>query len=96
MERITRKKLEKLVENLNYITGSPLEYGYRDDEGKFHANAGHYCIGGAYGGYKLERVANEGGGITNPLYMGYVSARECYDLINAYKAGIYDAKTKRV
>lgn len=59
--RIKLRDLEQLVGIINKTTGSPTEYATRVD-GKFKSNVGHYCLDGAYGGWKLVRVANEWGG----------------------------------
>ena len=54
-------------------------------------NIGHYCLDGAYGGWKLVRTMNDGGGIDEITY-GFVSKRELYDLINAYIKGVESEK----
>ena len=87
MERITRKQLETAVDTLNEMTGSPLEpYTNRGD--KWVANVGNFHISGAYGGFCLHRMANEGGGVHDVFYCGHVPARELFGLIRAYRQGI--------
>src|SRR6185369_12657515 len=86
MQRITLKNLEALAATINRETGSPATY-CNNDGGKFKANVGHYHMDGAYGGYKLVRVVNEGGGIIC-ITSGYLPKREVYDLMHAFLAGI--------
>jgi len=57
----------------------------RAPDGRLIANAGTYYIGGAYGGYRLERMAESGGASDiSPR----LSKRELADWINAYIDGI--------
>jgi hypothetical protein len=87
-QRITLKFLQAQCERLNRLEGAPLE-AYSKDEatGKYSANIGNYHISQAYGGYSLHRITNAGGGVSNPLSIGHVSARELSGLISAYIAG---------
>jgi hypothetical protein len=88
-QRITLKFLNAQCERLNRLEGSPLE-SYSKDEttGKFTANIGNYHVSQAYGGYSLHRITNAGGGVSNPLSIGHVSARELSGLLSAYIAGM--------
>ena len=88
MTRTTQKDLEGLVNRLNRITGNNEQPYGKDANGRFKANIGSYLLDGAYGGWKLAQSDNEGGGQRNPIYMGYVSKRECYNMIHAYIQGI--------
>lgn len=81
--RITIKHLKALAHSLNEMTDSPTEYMTGNK-----CNVGHFCIGQQYGGYSLERIANTGGGVTHPLGHGTMSARELYDQMHAFMAGI--------
>ena len=92
MERITKKTLEKYCEMLNRSNGHALEAYSRDENGKLRGNIGTYYIGGAYGGYSLNQIANEGGGVHMPLNSGHVPARELYERMRAYFMGIERAK----
>lgn len=85
--RITDKHLQAKIDWLNKITGSPaLPYV----DGK--AQIGNYHISGAYGGYCLHRMCNEGGGVSLPLSTGHVTKRELAGLLNAFIAGINTVK----
>lgn len=88
--RITRAHLDAKAATLNSMTNSPAE-PYSTVDGKAVANKGNYHISGAYGGYNLHRMT-EGGGVTDVLSIGHVTARELTALISAYTAGLYDAK----
>lgn len=83
-ERITVKHLRPLVDRLNEVTGSPKEPYMRVD-GRYHANLGNYHLSGQYGGWSLERMATDGGGVNTIFHTG--TAREIYDKIHAYLAG---------
>ena len=83
--RITMKQLELLVERLNDLTNSPLEYTNKETK---KANIGHYHLSGAYGGWILYRTCTDGGGVEDILHCGYVPKKELYNLIHAYIRGI--------
>ena len=86
-ERITKATLERMVAHINGITGSP-EHAYtRTDEGGLQANIGCYTLSCAYGGYSLERIVNEHGGVTSISGLGHVPARELYNYIRAFVDG---------
>lgn len=92
MGRITIKTLRAVCANLNRMTGSPMEPYKRDADGKLTAQIGCYIIDCAYGGYQLARIMNECGGQTSPFGLGFGTARETYDKMRAYMAGLQDAK----
>lgn len=87
--RITRAHLDAKAATINSMTKSPSE-PYRTVDGKAVANKGNYHISGAYGGYSLHRMT-EGGGASDVLNIGHVSARELAGLMSAYTSGLYDA-----
>ena len=93
--RITIKTLRTVCATLNRMTGSPMEPYVRDAKGQLKAQIGCYIIDCAYSGYQLARIMNEGGGQTAPLGLGFGTARECYDKIRAYMAGLQDAELPR-
>lgn len=88
MNRITKKHLQAQVDRINKLTGSPLTRW--SDDGKM--NVGHFYISGAYGGYNLARIVNEGGGESCPLYTGHIPARELSGLMYAYLYGLMDGE----
>ena len=87
--RTTLARLEILVESLNRITKSPTET-YQTGTVPMMANLGNYHLDGAYGGWQLGRIVNEGGGAVNVLGCGYVPKSELDRLICAYRDGIED------
>ena len=88
MERITQAMLERKVAYLNELTGNPKEPYTRNESGQFKANRGNYHLSGAYGGWQLNQMCNEGGGCKDIFYVGYVPKRELFNLIAAYINGI--------
>ena len=65
-----------------------LEEPYTKTDGKYKANIGNYHLDGAYGGYKLAQMVNEGGGIRDILRCGYTTKKDLYQLMNAYLNGV--------
>ena len=91
MERITIRDLEGMVSRLNRLTGQ-IDAAYtRGDDGKLRANVGSYTLSGAYGGWELEQIVNEGGGVTCPIGPGHLPKRELYGKLHAFIAGIAQA-----
>lgn len=86
-QRITRKDLEGAVNLLNRITNNEVE-PYRKEGDKWVANVGNFHISGAYGGFALHQMGNEGGGVRDVFSTGHVTMRELYALIHAYRRGI--------
>jgi hypothetical protein len=89
-QRTTMARLEILVESLNRITKSPTETYQKGTVPLLKANKGNYHLDGAYGGWQLARIVNEGGGTDNVLGCGYVSKSELEKMICAYRDGIED------
>jgi len=87
MQRITEKDLEATVEYLNRLTDSPATPYTRLDD-KLKANIGNYHLSHAYGGVKLHRMVNEGGGVREPISTGYTTKRDLYNQIHAFIRGI--------
>lgn len=85
MERITIKHLEAIAHRLNKITGSPTTYRDADR----NILVGHFHISRDYGGFSLCRTDNSSGGVTQPMgYAGSVPARDLYEKMHAFMAGI--------
>lgn len=94
MQRITQKDLQGAVNLLNHVASTPTTQ-YRAEPvlagsgaTRLIANIGNYHLDGAYGGWALHQMANEGGGIRDIFNMGHMPARELYNLIHAYRKGI--------
>lgn len=88
--RITRRDLESLVARLNAITGHPAE-PYTLQDGTYRPNPGTFLLSGAYGGWALHRMANEGTGERDVLFSGHIPARELHAQMQAYACGLLDA-----
>jgi len=84
--------LNGAVRGLNRIAGFSEEEAdaplYTMDE-HLHSTAmvGRYTLTGAYGGWQLQQVINEGGGV-RAITQGYGTKREVYHLIHAYREGM--------
>jgi hypothetical protein len=83
--RITERDLNILLRRLNELTGSPTEY-FDKESGSI--NIGHFTLSGAYGGWSLQRVVSDGGGVDDIFQVGHVPKRQLYELIHAYIKGI--------
>lgn len=97
--KITKEKLKGMINQLNYVTGSPPEPYSKtwSDNGniKLKANVGCYYLAGGYGGYQIQRIANESGGCTCPLGEGYYPRAQLALVIRAYINGYTEAGRKR-
>jgi len=89
-KRITNADLEFVVRQINEALGQPTEPYTRDENGKFQSVAGVYTLGGAYGGVRLERIANSGGGVHTITH--YDTKRNTYNAMRSMLAGIYAAQ----
>jgi len=85
--RITLKELEGRVKFLNRFTGNPTKRFTKKD-GQYFSNAGHYLISQQYGGYELQQICNDGGGVDDVLGTGHIPKKELYYLINAFIEGM--------
>ena len=85
--KVTIADLERKITLLNEVTNNPEKpYIFKDD--RSIAQIGNYHLAGAYGGYELQQIMNEGGGVRDVLYSGYTTKRDLYYLICAYIQGI--------
>ncbi len=98
MERITMKDLESVVARINRMAGFPdgeitrTPVHTQTDEGvkvtsNFRWNVGAYTLSGAYGGWQLQKIVNDGGGI-HAITDGYQSKRDVYKMAQAFLAGM--------
>ena len=87
-QRISIKRLEAMVEHLNKITDSPSAAHTRQANGKLVANIGNWHVSQAYGGVCVERMTNESGGVSCPIWMGYIPKREAYDRLSSFIRGL--------
>ena len=87
MDRITEKQLQAVVDRINRITNSPM-VPYAKVGDKYVAQIGNYHLSHAYGGVSLERMSNDGGGVTQPFGCGHVSKRDLYNRMQAFLSGL--------
>jgi hypothetical protein len=80
MERTTLKQLECMVDRINAVKGF--------DKPEYNT-IGSYHLSGAYGGYQLQKVCNEAGGI-HAITSGHIPKRELYYQLRAYLDGLTD------
>ena len=88
--RVSKKMLNARIEILNKTTGSPVNYRQNKEDNK--TSIGHFCLDQAYGGYSLNRVCNEMGGVTDRFCYGRHTARELFDRVTAMIEGYQLAK----
>jgi len=87
MQRITKKQLQARIDTINSILGMPETPYTRTDE-KLVANIGNFSLSQAYGGYGVHLMCNEHGGVSTPIWNGHIPARDAYDRISAFIAGL--------
>ena len=90
MNRITKKQLQARIDTINSILGTP-ENPYTRTESGLSANVGNFHLSEAYGGYGVG-LMTDGGGSSDPIWRGHISARDAYDRISAFIAGIQFSK----
>ena len=92
MDRITMRDLEAVVCRINKITNSPMgPYAFDKTVNKHVAQIGCYHLSGAYGGYALHQMVNEGGGVRD-IFGGHMPKRELYERMHAFIRGLETAK----
>ncbi len=91
MNRITKKQLQARIDTINSILNRPLT-PYTQADGKLIANIGNFSLSQAYGGFGVHLMANESGGVSTPLWYGHIPARDAYERISAFIAGLTFSK----
>ena len=90
MERITIKTLRIAVDTLNRLAGNPADIWTRQPDGSNKAHVGSYVLDASYGGYRLGKIVGESGGESDITGRG--TARETYNAIHAFRAGLFANK----
>jgi len=85
MARYTKKHLKVRIDRLNDLFGQSREAWTEQPDGTFKSNAGTFVLDCAYGGYRLSRICNDGGGERDLTPRG--TARETYDCCAGFEAG---------
>ncbi len=91
---ISKSDLQYLVDELNKVTNNPIDSYTKTNEGQYRANIGNYHLSWAYGGVSLQRMTNEGGGVSNVSHSGHGTKRELYNYLIALLDGIELAQGK--
>lgn len=87
--RITISNLNHQVETINTMTESPATSWSKDKAtGRLWANIGNYHLDWAYGGVRLVRMSNQGGGINVISTVGFGTKRELYNWLRAFIDGM--------
>lgn len=87
-DRITTKDIEAVCSRINRtVNGEDRSPWERNESGELRAVIGTYTLDGAYGGYALYRIMNEGGGVNDVLQCGHLPKREIYNMMRSFLAG---------
>ena len=92
MNRITNKDLQAAVGRINQLCGTPnAPYAFSKATGKHEPQAKCYHLSGAYGGYALHQMCDEGSGIRD-IFGGHMPKRELYERMHAFIRGLETRK----
>ena len=86
--RISERDLENVCKRINKATGNQVEPVTRNADNTLSWSIGTYTLSAAYGGWKLERIENEAGGVRTISSGGYIPKRELYNQMQAFLSGI--------
>jgi len=92
MDRVTVSHLRAVIARINRETDSPAEPYYLDADGRLRAQIGNFHLSRAYGGFALNRMVTEGGGVSSPLSTGHIPARDLMNRMHAFLAGLDAAR----
>jgi hypothetical protein len=87
MSRITKKILQSRIETINSILGLPSTPYTLNEDGTRSVNEGVFILTQAYGGYGVGKMSEEGG-TWSVIWNGHIPAREAYERICAFIAGL--------
>ena len=93
MRYIKKSDLEAVCAHINRITGSP-DTPYTQKDGILTANIGNYHLSGAYSGYALHQMVNEGG--ARDIFCGHFTKRDLYEKMHAFIRGFDTAKRSQI
>lgn len=96
MERITEKRLLRVVELINTLTDSPKATYTDHGEGanpRLTANIGSYHLDKNIGGWRLCRIVNVGGGTSD--ISPRLPAGQFYEWLHAFRQGYETSKGQR-
>jgi hypothetical protein len=82
-KQIRLSELKAVCDRINEVMGN--------DPHRVGVGIGHYYLQGAYGGYQLQRVVNESGGVEG-ITSGFRPKRELLSIMHAYLRGLTDKR----
>ena len=91
MDRITLSNLEAVVRRINTACRTP-QSPYELVGKHYVSQVGCYHLSGAYGGYALHQMVNDGGGVRD-VFGGHISKRDLWNRMHSFLQGIEAAAT---
>jgi len=74
--RITRKHLDAKIGILNRMLDAPEASYIKQEDGRYKAQIGNYCLEQSLTGYQIHRISNDGGGVSCPFGHWTMTAKE--------------------
>ena len=90
--RISERDLENVCKRINKATGNNIEAVSRNADNTFSWNIGSYTLSAAYGGWQLQQIVSDGGGVRTISSGGYIPKRELYHQMQAFLSGLESRK----
>jgi hypothetical protein len=87
MNRITKKLLVARIDTINSILGLPATPYTLQEDGTRSVNQGVFILTQAYGGYGVGKMSEEGG-TWSAIWNGHITAKDAYERISAFIAGL--------
>jgi hypothetical protein len=87
MNRITKKLLQARIDTINSILNLPATPYTLQEDGTRSVNQGVFILTQAYGGYGVGKMSEEGG-TGSAIWHGHITARDAYERISAFIAGL--------
>lgn len=88
MERVTKKDLEAVCQRINRMTLGHESGPYERNGDGWKPVPSAYHIDGAYGGYALYRMVDDGGTGVHDVLGGHMPKRELYERMQAFIKGM--------
>jgi hypothetical protein len=87
MNRITKKLLVARIDTINSILNLPATPYTLQEDGTRSVNQGVFILTQAYGGYGVGKMSEEGG-TWSAIWHGHITARDAYERLSAFIAGL--------
>lgn len=94
MERTTRAQIQAKCDALNRALGLPEAAYTQGVDGHYKANVGNIHLDHNIGGWAIEQMGNEGGGITQPFGGYRMTAWECWHALSTACAAVQMAQER--